>query len=234
MGHIGVPPKGLGPPAENLSRSVLTPTLETYRKQAKLLVRWHRERDYSLGEKVRQLARYRALTDREVLAMKFTLALAQEIVAVDAGHRNWPELKLAAGARKTVRRKPGVPKRKVAIPILFVSDVTKSAKFFRDKLGFQIDFLHGAPPFYGAVSRDGVCLHLRFVHDPFFAKAAAQEKSLILASIEVENVQRLFEEIDSRGAEFAQKLKKHAWGGADFHVRNPDGNAIAFVAYERG
>jgi catechol 2,3-dioxygenase-like lactoylglutathione lyase family enzyme len=210
------------------------PTLETYRKQAKLLVRWHRERDYSIGEKVRQLARYGALTDREVLGMKFTLALAQEIVAVDAGHRNWAELKLAAvGARKTVRRKPGIPKLKVAIPILFVRDVTKSAKFFHEKLGFRIDFLHGAPPFYGAVSRDGVCLHLRFVHVPFFSNAAAREKSLIHASIEVENVQGLFEEFDSRGAEFAQKLKKQAWGGTDFHVRAPDGNAISFVAYER-
>jgi len=39
------------------------PTLETYRKQAKLLVRWHRERDYSIGGRVRQLDRYRSLTD---------------------------------------------------------------------------------------------------------------------------------------------------------------------------
>jgi hypothetical protein len=31
------------------------PTLETYRKQAKLLLRWHREGDYSIGGKVRQL-----------------------------------------------------------------------------------------------------------------------------------------------------------------------------------
>jgi len=27
------------------------PTLETYRKQAKLLLRWHREGDYSTAEK---------------------------------------------------------------------------------------------------------------------------------------------------------------------------------------
>jgi uncharacterized glyoxalase superfamily protein PhnB len=208
------------------------PTLETYRKQAKLLVRWHREGDYSVGEKVRRLERFRALTDRDVLAMKFTLALAQEIVAVEAGHQDWSKLKTAvAGVRKTARLEAGMPRLKDATPILFVRDVTKSAKFFREKLGFQIDFLHGAPPFYGAVSRDGVCLHLRFVHDPFFAKSAAQEKSLILASIEVENVQGLYEEFDSRGVRFAQKLKKQAWGGTDFHVRDLDGNVFSFVAY---
>jgi uncharacterized glyoxalase superfamily protein PhnB len=210
------------------------PTIETYRKQAKLLLRWHREGDYSIGGKVRQLKRYRDFTDREALALKFTLAMAQEIVAVEAGHRSWAELKAAvAEAPKTPRLSPGRPSLKNVIPILFVRDVTASAAFFGEKLGFTTDFLHGSPPFYGAVSRDGVCLHLRFVHNLFFAKAAAQEKSLILASIEVANVQGLFEEFKARGVEFAQKLKKEAWGGTDFHVRDPDGNVISFVTYDR-
>ena len=209
------------------------PTLETYRKQAKLLLRWHREGDYSIGGRVRQLERYRSFTDREVLALKFTLALAQEIVAVEAGHQSWSQLKAAAAnGRKTPRSTQGQPLLKKVIPILFVCDVNVCATFFREKLGFEIDFLHGSPPFYGAVSRDGVCLHIRFVHNPFFAKVAAEEKSLILASIEVANVQGLFEEFKARGVKFVQKLKKQAWGGTDFQVRDPDGNVISFVTYE--
>jgi uncharacterized glyoxalase superfamily protein PhnB len=211
------------------------PTLETYRKQAKLLLRWHREGDYSIGEKVRQLERYRALTDREVLALKFTLTLAQEIIAVEAGHRSWAELKAAARrASKTPHVLPGPPYLKKVIPILLVRDVKVCATFFREKLGFETDFLHGSPPFYGAVSRDDVCLHLRFVHHPRFAEAAAQEKSLIVASIEVSNVQGLFEEFKTRGVEFAQRLRKQAWGGTDFQVRDPDGNVISFVTYDKG
>lgn len=210
------------------------PTLETYRKQAKLLLRWHREGDYSIGGKVRQLERYRALTDREVLALKFTLTLAQEVVAVEAGHRNWAELKVAAArASKMPHASPGPPSLKNVIPILLVRDVEVCATFFREKLGFETDFLHGSPPFYGAVSRDGVCLHLRFVHHPFFAQAAAQEKSLIAASIEVSNVQGLFEEFKMRGVGFAQRLRKQAWGGTDFQVRDPDGNVISFVTYDK-
>jgi uncharacterized glyoxalase superfamily protein PhnB len=209
------------------------PTLETYRKQAKLLLRWHREGDYSIGGRVRRLERYRALTDREVLALKFTLALAQEIVAVEAGCLSWAELKAAAtGAPKMRRVLPGPPFLKNVIPILFVRDVNVCANFFREKLGFEINFLHGSPPFYGAVSRDDVCLHIRFVHHPFFAQAAAQEKSLIMASVEVANVQGLFEEFKSRGVEIPQKLKKQAWGGTDFHVQDPDGNVISFVTYD--
>ena len=79
------------------------PTLETCRKQAKLLVRWHREGDYSIGGRVRHLERYRSLADREVLALKFTLTLAQEIVAVEAGHQSWAELKDAAAEAQKLR-----------------------------------------------------------------------------------------------------------------------------------
>ena len=208
------------------------PTIETYRKQAKLLLRWHRERDYSIGGKVRKLERYQSLTDREVLALKFTLTQAQEIVAMEAGHRNWAELKAAtAGAPRTPRTSSGPPLLKDVTPILCVQDVKACAAFFQQKLGFEIDFLHGLPPFYGAVSRDGVCLHMRYVQQPFFAQSAAQEKSLIFASIEVSNVQGLFKEFKARGVEFAQTLKKQAWGGTDFQVRDPDGNVISFVTY---
>lgn len=210
------------------------PTLETYRKQAKLILRWHREGDYSVGGKLRQLERYRSFTDGEALALKFTLALAQEIVAVEAGHKSWTELKAAAGsAQKKPRTAAGPPVLKNVIPILFVRDVNATAIFFRDKLGFAIDFLHGLPPFYGAVSRDGVCLHLRFVGHPFFASAAAEEKELILASIEVANVQGLFEEFKAHGVEFVRKLKKQAWGGIDFLIQDPDGNVISFVTYAK-
>jgi len=208
------------------------PTLETYRKQAKLLLRWHREGNYSIGEKVRRLERYRSLTDREVLALKLTLTMAQEIVALDAGYENWAALKAAAdGAVKTPRAKAGPPVFKNVVPILFVRNVEATAEFFQRMLGFEVDFLHGKPPFYGAVSRDGVRLHLRFVHEPNFTQLAAREGSLILASIETSDVRGLFEEFKARGVEFPQTLVKQPWGGTDFHVRDPDGNVISFVTF---
>lgn len=121
---------------------------------------------------------------------------------------------------------------KSAVPILFARDVTASAAFFRDKLSFEIDFLYGDPPFYGSVSRGVACLHLRCVHEPNFSELAARERSLILATIEVSDVQALFEEFRGRGVEFAQTPTKQDWGGTDFHVRDPDGNVISFVTYE--
>jgi uncharacterized glyoxalase superfamily protein PhnB len=120
---------------------------------------------------------------------------------------------------------------KSIVPILFVRDVSVSAAFFKEKLGFEIDFLYGAPPFYGSVSRSEVCLHLRCVHEPNFAELAAREVSLILATVEVSDVQGLFEEFRERGIEFAQMPAKQPWGGTDFLVRDPDGNVVSFVTY---
>src|SRR5262245_39498990 len=135
--------------------------LETYRKQAKLLQRWHREGNFSFGGRLRQLPRYSHVTDREALAMDVPLALAQEIIALEAGHPSWAALKRAVGEGSHAPARAPAPelRLKTAIPVIFVRNVTASAHFYRDKLGFQIDFLHGLPPFYGAVSRDGAVLH---------------------------------------------------------------------------
>jgi len=206
------------------------PFIETYRKQAEQLVRWHRERNYSVGEKLRLLPRYRHLTDVEVLEMAMPLTLAQEIVAVEAGFTDWGALEAGGdNVRRPSRLETAEPTLRRAVPILFVRDVAAAAAFYEAKLGFHIDFLHGKPPFYGSVSRDRACLHLRFVHHTSFAELAGRESSLILATIEVGNVKALFHEYEAYSVDFAQPLASQPWGGPDFHVRDLDGNVISFV-----
>lgn len=205
--------------------------LEIYRKQAKQLVRWHREGNHSIGGRIRGLARYETLTDREALALTFPLREAQEIIAMEAGHASWAELKAAVANEPTpARRASSTPRLTRAVPVIFVASVQASAEFFRDTLGFSIDFLHGHPPFYGAVSRDGACVHLKFVHEPVFAIGTLDRDGFITAFIEVENLKALYVKYIAAGVvTFEQKLKKQAWGGCDFIVRDLDGNAICFV-----
>jgi catechol 2,3-dioxygenase-like lactoylglutathione lyase family enzyme len=204
--------------------------LEIYKKHAKQLVRWHREGNHSIGGRIRGLARYKTLTDRQALALPFPLREAQEIIAVETGHESWTALKAAVANEPTAaRRVSSAPRLTRAVPIIFVANVQASAEFFRDTLGFSIDFLHGHPPFYGAVSRDGACVHLKFVHEPVFAIGTHDRDGLIMAFIEVENVKALYSTYLAAGVMFDQKLKKQAWGGRDFIVRDLDGNGICFV-----
>ena len=106
----------------------------------------------------------------------------------------------------------------------------KSATFFRDKLGFAIDFLHGNPPFYASVSRGAARLHLRFVHEPVITPGVRErEDGLLSAFLEVDNIKGLFAEYKTAGVDFAQPLRKEPWGASAFIVRDPDGNWICFA-----
>jgi catechol 2,3-dioxygenase-like lactoylglutathione lyase family enzyme len=204
--------------------------LDIYRKQAKQLVRWHREGNHSIGGRIRGLSRYKTLTDRQALALEFPLHEAQEIIAVEAGYANWAALKVAVSNQST-QAKPMSPTPRLAraVPVILVANVKASAEFFTNTLGFSIDFLHGNPPFYGSLSRDAACVHLKFVHAPVLAVGPQDRDGLIAAFVEVENVKALYAEYVAAGAMFNQKLEKQAWGGRDFIVRDPDGNGICFV-----
>lgn len=203
--------------------------LDIYRKQAKQLARWHREGNYSVAGRIRRLARYAHVTDRQALELRFPLHEAQEIVALEAGYESWAALKVAAEQNKTPSIIAAAGLRLArAIPVLFVADVAASAKFYSDSLRFSVDFLHGKPPFYGSVSRDGACVHLKFVHESVFT-LGPEDRELIMAFVEVENVKALFAEYVAAGVTFAQRLRKEAWGGQAFIVRDPDGNMMCFA-----
>lgn len=114
-------------------------------------------------------------------------------------------------------------------PVLFVRNAAKAAAHYHSIFGFEIDFLYGEPTCFVAVSRGGFRLYLREVEAPNFQALAAEENELILAMVEVSDVQAVFEGLVARGAEIAQPLATYAWGGTDFHVRDPDGNVFSFL-----
>jgi catechol 2,3-dioxygenase-like lactoylglutathione lyase family enzyme len=177
------------------------------------------------------LPRYRDLTDVQALALRFPLAEAQEIIAVENGHESWAALKavLEAVPREgSTAGEPGVPRLTSAVPLLYVSNVEASADFFCEKLGFDVDFLHGNPPFYGSVSRDGARLHLRFVHEPAFVAGIVEKEQLLAAFINVSDVKSLFAEYLEADVTMHSRLKKEPWGGFGFTVCDPDGNRIYF------
>lgn len=205
-------------------------SLENFKKQAKLLVHWHREGNYSVSGRIRQLSRYKELTNSEILGLLFPLHEAQEVIALEQGYSSWAELKEGLkAAPKSTRTAPAAVRLTKGIPVVFVSDVQVAAEFYRDKLGFAIDFLHGQPAFYASVSRDEACIHLRFVHQPAFVAGLREQEQLLSAFVAVANVKRLFTEYETRKAPFVHRLKKEPWGQSSFIVRDPDGNWLCFA-----
>jgi catechol 2,3-dioxygenase-like lactoylglutathione lyase family enzyme len=204
--------------------------LDNLKKQAKQIVRWHRERYYPVAQRIRAgLPRFRDVDDTTILSKPFALSDAQELIARELGFDSWQVLRAAdlSSLRPNERQCVNGPQLMGAHPQLFVSDVEGSCRFFVAKLGFTVCFKYGKPVFYALVQRDSACLNLRYVHAPVLNREV--DGDLLSASIPVENVKALYAEYLSVGAPIQQRLKKQPWGAEDFIVRDPDGNLIHFA-----
>jgi len=210
------------------------PNLENLKKQAKLVLRWHRERHYPVAAQIRRhLPRFLNVPDAEILAASFKLSDAQELVAREHGFDSWNALKAGLTA-KSDRATPLPSKAAIVVaePQLFVADIKRSCEFFCKKLGFSLVFSYGSPPFYAQVARDGARLNLRCVAGSVIDSAIRDREELLSASMTVataDEIKLLFLEFQSAGVGFQQKLKRQPWGAKTFIVRDPDGNLLLFA-----
>lgn len=210
------------------------PDLENLRKQAKLILRWHRERHYPVAGQIRELLpRFLNMTDAEILATSFKLGDAQEIVARQHGFDSWQTLKsgLSATSRKA---KPSASKAMIvaAEPQLFVADIKRSCEFFCKKLGFSLVFSYGRPPYYAQVERDRARVNLRCVEETVIDSTIRDREALLSASMTVataDEIKLLFLEFQSAGVPFRQRLKREPWGAKTFVVKDPDENLLLFA-----
>ena len=117
-------------------------------------------------------------------------------------------------------------------PQLFVTDVKTSCDFYTQKLGFEVAFVYGDPPFYAQVFRDRARLNLRHVDQPVFAGDIRQREGLLSATITVASaseLKELFANYQSAGVNFHQELKQESWGATSFVASDPDENLILFA-----
>ena len=108
------------------------PNLENLKKQAKLILRWHRERHYPVAAQIRaHLPRFLNMPDSEILAASFKLSDAQEMVARQQGFDSWQALK--TGLSTTSPKMKSSPSKATIVgaePQLFVTDIKRSCEFF--------------------------------------------------------------------------------------------------------
>jgi catechol 2,3-dioxygenase-like lactoylglutathione lyase family enzyme len=212
------------------------PNLENLKKQAKLYLRWHRDRYFPVAAQIRaMLPRFQHLTDQAVLAHRFKLSDAQELIAKKAGFENWEALLRGVNAKgvHTMKDAHAETQSKATLlaaePQLFVSDIGASCEFYTKKLGFAVAFSYGEPPFYGQVFRDGASLNLRHLDEPAIRPELQDREHLLSASITVDDVKPLFLEFQAACVAFHQTLKTEPWGARTFIVCDPDGNLLLFA-----
>ena len=210
------------------------PNLENLKKQAKLMLRWHREPHYPVAAQIRgHLPRFRNMPDAEILAAGFKLSDAQEMVARQQGFDSWRALKTGLSTMPLkVKSSPSKATIVGAEPQLFVTDIERSCEFFCKKLGFSLVFSYGSPPYYAQVGRDGARLNLRCVGEAVIDSMIRNREELLSASMTVataDEIKLLFLEFQSAGVTFHQTLKRQPWGAKNFVVKDPDGNLLLFA-----
>ena len=119
------------------------------------------------------------------------------------------------------------PKKLIYIaPVFQVADVPRSLSFYRDQLGFMVDFVHEG--FYAGVSRDGCHIHLKHSTRTTRDREAFEKEEHIDVCIGVESAEELFASFTAAAVPFVVPLRQMQYG-TEFYVRDPDGYVLGFV-----
>lgn len=114
-------------------------------------------------------------------------------------------------------------------PVLPVPDVSAAADWFCRSLGFDVDFLHGKPPYYGRIK-----LGDRSWGDPIYLHLA-QEAGPIVPCGEIRlhvghDLDGLHRHVLACGAEVAEPPADQPWGLREFVVVAPGGHRLVLGA----
>jgi uncharacterized glyoxalase superfamily protein PhnB len=104
------------------------------------------------------------------------------------------------------------------VPELPVADVERAQEYYRDVLGFQINWLEPDKGI-GAVSRPPVAIFLRRREPPF---------EPAVHWIFTPDIDATYEEMKLLGANITEPLERKPWGLRQFTLEDADGNRFYF------
>lgn len=110
-------------------------------------------------------------------------------------------------------------------PLLVVSDLEQSLKFYTEQLGFEINFRHEG--FYAGIGLGTHSIHLK-AGDPSSSERLRRRKNEDVDLIfGVKDLDRMYEHVCSQAMEIVQPLRVMPYE-REFYVGDPDGYVLAF------
>jgi catechol 2,3-dioxygenase-like lactoylglutathione lyase family enzyme len=106
-----------------------------------------------------------------------------------------------------------------AVPIFNTHNLERSLRYYRDVLGFKIDWKYGDPPDFASVSRG---------HGVLFLSEGGQGTPGAWTMMFTPDVDKLYKEIVARKAIIRMPPKNMPWRVREMHVADPDGNVMRF------
>ena len=116
-------------------------------------------------------------------------------------------------------------------PVLHVRDVATSAAFYRDQLGFHLDFLFGDPPTHGSVSRgqwSGSLVVIQLMQVPLNRKIVPSANLHIRVDVQIDT---LYTQLQANDVTIIAEPQDKPWGFREFAIKDPDGHVLIFASY---
>lgn len=104
-----------------------------------------------------------------------------------------------------------------AISIFACSDLEATLNYYRDVLGFKIDWTYGDPPNFGSASCGGVTIMFS-QHPELAARSAGQS-----IWVKVDDADALHAEHRELGAKVVEEIGDRPWGVREYVVEDPNG-----------
>ena len=104
-------------------------------------------------------------------------------------------------------------------PTMKVPCVRTTVEYYRDKLGFEIEFLWGDPPVHASVRLGQVSVH--------FSSDAPNPDGFWTYFV-VDNVDGLFEWYQDNGVEILDEPEAYPWGMREFNIKDFNGYHLRF------
>ena len=113
-------------------------------------------------------------------------------------------------------------------PVLMVHDVAATTDFYRDHLGFHVDFMFGEPPNHAGVSRgewtaNGVVLQFSQISADRAINPAGYLHIRVSTDIDV-----LYETYKANGVEILAEPGNKPWGFREFAIKDLNGHMLIF------
>jgi catechol 2,3-dioxygenase-like lactoylglutathione lyase family enzyme len=114
-------------------------------------------------------------------------------------------------------------------PSFIVRNVTAAISFYRDKLGFEIEYQHPEQvPFFAIVRRDGAMIFVKSVGVEPVPNCKRHRYARLDAYVSVPDPDALAAEFTSRGVTFSVPLKDTSDGLRGFELEDADGYVLFF------
>jgi catechol 2,3-dioxygenase-like lactoylglutathione lyase family enzyme len=117
------------------------------------------------------------------------------------------------------------------VPVFLVDDVVATVEYYRDKLGFEVDFVYGDPPSYGSVSRGGAVVHFDKSDPPARRNGVrrAGPGNGVDAFFVVRDIDRLHSRFAAQGAVVITGPASHEFGMREFKIEDINGYILVFA-----